>query len=347
MPILFIALFLFFCGAAGTGLAGDQTAEHVVVKGDTLWDICEEYYGDSDLWPKLWQMNPFVTNPHLLEPGDIITLLEGVPLKKQPAGKGNKSSLPESKGLDDKRLKGIDVSVLTDVESIGFLSTVDFEPLGHILADETERVILSEGDTVYLSVKEGHNIKTGDPLTVFRKSPLLKHPTTGKQIGYSVSFLGKLVLGEKVKQNIYKAKLVKGYRAVRIGDRVMPYEAISPCVRPMPSDQGLETTIAAVKDERHIVGQFSVVYLTQGYNHGLRRGNVLEIVLKKEAGSPEKTPLPDVFLGNALILEARPDTATGIVVNSKQEFYPGAVIKSIDWQKAQRVFSKIPACPAE
>jgi hypothetical protein len=327
--------------------AGDLTYQHVVVKGDTLWDICEEYYGDPDLWPKLWEMNPFVTNPHLLEPGDIITLLEGVPLKKLPTGKASKGSLSPSKEAGDGGLTGIDVSVLTDVESIGFLSTVDIQPLGHILADETERVILSEGDTIYLSVKESGHLKSGTPLRVFQKSPLLKHPTTGKQIGYSISFLGKLIVEEKVKENIYKAKLVKGYKAVRIGDSVMPFEAISNCVLPMPCQKGLETTIAAIKDERHIVGQFSVVYLTEGYHHGIRRGNVLKIVLKKEAATPEKTPLPDVVLGNALILEARPDTSTGIVVNSRQEFYPGAVIKSIDWQEAQEVLSKMPVCRPE
>ena len=64
-----------------------QKLTHTVQKGDTLWDICEKYYGDPDLWPKLWQMNPFVTNPHLLHPGDVITLFEKEPVKevKHPA----------------------------------------------------------------------------------------------------------------------------------------------------------------------------------------------------------------------------------------------------------------------
>ncbi|MFH1490667.1 MAG: LysM domain-containing protein, partial [Pseudomonadota bacterium] len=52
-----------------------QQLTHKVEKGDTLWSICEKYYGDADLWPKLWQMNPFITNPHFLNPGDVITLI--------------------------------------------------------------------------------------------------------------------------------------------------------------------------------------------------------------------------------------------------------------------------------
>jgi LysM repeat protein len=85
-----IALFLWFFAfsvlfTAGTVNAGP--AKHIVQKGDTLWGICEKYYGNPNLWPKLWQMNPFVTNPHLLNPGDIITLLEEEAAKKAEAEK--------------------------------------------------------------------------------------------------------------------------------------------------------------------------------------------------------------------------------------------------------------------
>ena len=66
-------------------MIGAQQLTHTVEKGDTLWSICEKYYGDPDLWPKLWQMNPFVTNPHFLKPGDVIVLLEKELLAADPA----------------------------------------------------------------------------------------------------------------------------------------------------------------------------------------------------------------------------------------------------------------------
>ena len=64
-----------------TPMIGAQQVTHTVKKGDTLWSICEKYYGDPDLWPKLWQMNPFITNPHLLTTGDVITLFKKEPVK--------------------------------------------------------------------------------------------------------------------------------------------------------------------------------------------------------------------------------------------------------------------------
>ena len=38
--------------------------EYTVVKGDTLWDICDFYFRDPRQWPRIWALNPHVTNPH-------------------------------------------------------------------------------------------------------------------------------------------------------------------------------------------------------------------------------------------------------------------------------------------
>ena len=65
---LTISVLSLACFIMGASMAWSQNLTHTVQKGDTLWSICEKYYGDADLWPKLWQMNPFVTNPHLLDP---------------------------------------------------------------------------------------------------------------------------------------------------------------------------------------------------------------------------------------------------------------------------------------
>ncbi len=43
-----------------------------VQKGDTLWDLSEEYLRDPFSWPDLWKVNPHIEDAHWIYPGDSI-----------------------------------------------------------------------------------------------------------------------------------------------------------------------------------------------------------------------------------------------------------------------------------
>ncbi len=136
-------------------------------------------------------------------------------------------------GADDaaKGPIGIDVSELTVVEALGFLSSEGVSPWGRLFADETERIFLAEGDTVYVAFDKGHNVKPGDLFTVYKSSRELDHPLTGRDLGYVVSFMGRIVLKSEVKPALYKAKIVESYSPIRVGDTLFPFTSVSPCVK--------------------------------------------------------------------------------------------------------------------
>jgi LysM repeat protein len=47
---------------------------HVIVKGDTLWELAKTYYGNPYLWPQIWEKNQYILDAHWIYPGDVLVL---------------------------------------------------------------------------------------------------------------------------------------------------------------------------------------------------------------------------------------------------------------------------------
>ncbi len=80
-------LVLSFCFVL-SGLTQEKKESegvYTIKKGDTLWDISAKFLKDPFLWPKLWERNPYITNPHWIYPGNPIQLTSSEPAKKEAA----------------------------------------------------------------------------------------------------------------------------------------------------------------------------------------------------------------------------------------------------------------------
>lgn len=59
-------------------IIGERATEVYDIRlGDTLWDISVTFFGNGYFWPKLWQLNSNITNPHLLSSGKQLQFIEG------------------------------------------------------------------------------------------------------------------------------------------------------------------------------------------------------------------------------------------------------------------------------
>jgi hypothetical protein len=317
-----------------------QPTYHMVQPGDTLWDICEHYYGDSELWPKLWEMNSFITNPHLLRPGDRIRLLDGFPLKTASPEPGPET--PQKKQLEEPGgVPGVEVSGLCNVASAGYLSSTPVAPVGRVISSVTSRIILAEGDTVFVDLPQQEAVEAGRVFAAFKTSSALPHPLTGRQVGYLIRYGGKVSIKERTEGTVYKAEVIESYVEFRVGDSLIPEEPITSCVEIVPTDPTVATHIAAVQDQKRIIGQFSVVYLPKGFNDGILRGNVFRVMKKLDSIGP---PIPDVVAGHMIVIEARPDSATGVVINLTQNLANGASVQGTEWEEVSEVLSMLPQC---
>jgi len=80
-------LVLSFCFVL-SGLTQEKKESegvYTIKKGDTLWDISAKFLKDPFLWPKLWERNPYITDPHWIYPGNPIQLTGAEPAKKEAA----------------------------------------------------------------------------------------------------------------------------------------------------------------------------------------------------------------------------------------------------------------------
>jgi len=53
----------------------DATQYHIVKKGDTLWKIAENYYGDGNLYKKIFEANKdILKDPNLIQVGQKLRI---------------------------------------------------------------------------------------------------------------------------------------------------------------------------------------------------------------------------------------------------------------------------------
>jgi LysM domain len=80
LSVVALASFTLFASAAE--LRPDHPDTYTVKRGDTLWDISSKFLKSPWNWPEIWQANPQVENPHLIYPGDVLSLvyIDGKPM---------------------------------------------------------------------------------------------------------------------------------------------------------------------------------------------------------------------------------------------------------------------------
>ncbi len=54
-----------------------SVTRYVVQEGDWLWKISKEIFGSGFYYSKIWSMNPQITNPHEIEPGQVLVFDTG------------------------------------------------------------------------------------------------------------------------------------------------------------------------------------------------------------------------------------------------------------------------------
>lgn len=162
-----VALLTGLVMAQDVSLRSDHPDEYVVIKGDTLWDISGRFLDKPWQWPAIWYANPQIENPHLIYPGDIVSLvyLDGVPQLRLRRGDAIRLS-PTIRVVDREPINAVPFDKIRPfVKNLRVLSPSEFEGLPYILANDEDRLNATFTDHTYA---RGLNANVGDEFVVAR-----------------------------------------------------------------------------------------------------------------------------------------------------------------------------------
>ncbi len=253
---------------------------HVVQPGDTLWDISQMFLQSPWLWPEIWHVNEQVDNPHLIFPGDVLSLVyvdgEAKIQKSNTLPNGTVKLTPHARQLTaEQAITTIPLdAILPFLTSARVLDQNELDMAPYIVGSDSERLLAAQDHKVYV---RGIDDQTIDNFSFFRIGDRYLDPQTGEYLGTEAIHLGsglKILTGDP---SVLRVK--KSVEELRIGDRVWPTndEQIRPLYFPRSPKNFDGGQIVSVYGGVEQIGQFDIVVINRGERENMEVGYVLDI----------------------------------------------------------------------
>ncbi len=318
--------------------------QHVVVRGDTLWDISGKFLQRPWCWPQVWDMNrDQIRNPHWIYPGQIVYFDRAAGRLRLGKGMGDSSGTPtvrlspQIRGTDS----GTTAIATISMSEIGpFLTKpliVEVDQLNNtprIVATQEGRVVLGNGDKAY--VRGELDGRTG--FQAFRPGKPLTDPVTKQVIGYEAVYLGELTLQRlstnDAEPHTFTVTNVK--EEMGIGDRLLPVEP-TPFINFVPHapEQPIAANVVSIYGGVTNAGQNQIVSINRGSKDGIDIGTVLELqrlgrmaVDTTSSTGKETIKLPDEQYGDLFIFRVFNNISYGLIMQVTDSVQIGDIARS-------------------
>ena len=307
--LIYLILTAFFTGAViaqDVSVRSDHPDEYTVVEGDTLWDISGRFLDYPWQWPAIWHANQQIENPHLIYPGDVVSLVyvDGSPRLMVDRGKPIVKMSPNARRTDRNAITAIPHGDIDGfLRNIRMVSPGDFEQLPYIIDNLQERINSVNTDRTYAIgltgdlgerfaiVRLGHiyyETKDGKragidpgygnhapPDQEYRHGKKYRFGKKGEVIGYELFEVSHATLVKKGNPAILEVE--EGPDTIQKGDFVVPLDTLGYPAYYMPSaldpvPDGV--TVLAVQGDNGLVGHQKILAISAGTRQGVKPGNV-------------------------------------------------------------------------
>ncbi len=304
-----------------SALAQGEVQTYVIKKGDTLWGISQKFLKDPNYWPSLWSNNPFVTNPHLIYPGQKVSIYDGrielVPVDETNYPQGSQTELP---------IPQESVTIQIQKGARGFISQEEFNAAGTLVDTTDNRILIGTGDTVFLDMGNLVSTSPGEIYALFEIKDQVLHPQTRRKVGYNVNELGSLTITE-INEEVATGEITQAFMEIQRGAKLRPQQPSQIIIDLKRAEQELSGTLIDGQDGRISLSQYDTIYVDLGSDDGLQVGNLLNISRHRDASElnlkNKHLKLPDVLLGSALVIETQARTAAALVLKVTEPLYRG------------------------
>ena len=369
---------------------------HIIVPGDTLWDLADLAFGNPYLWPQIWNENRYILDSHWIYPGDPLLLparptvvSEVVPQGQEsappvvapeqgaqqpstaeapapeteapltaeapPAAAPPAERPPEGAHVARSVPKVVPLAGDSDIRCSGFIAPKDTVPDYFIANQEDEnKVGLTEGDVVYLNRgKDNGHVDPGTEYSVVVREGEVRHPVTGKKLGYYYKRLGTVrVLAAQPRTAIGSISLAcddirTGYDLVPLVVTPQAAKPAPPFNRLMPEEEPKATGyIVHTVDNPIRVASGYLVDIDLGFDDGLKPGDYLTIFLPNQPydkyrkinydyewnnrrfqtpplRKDEKNEYPAKVIGQLVVLTTERHTSTAKIITAVREIAVG------------------------
>jgi LysM repeat protein len=344
-------------------IKADYPQKYTVVKGDTLWDIASKFLKDPWYWPEIWYRNPQVQNPHLIYPGDILTLIyvNGRPQIQVTRASNDEVIRKETSDTSPQGLKVVKLTPNIRRKSLDaaipvipsdavrqfltkprVISLDEWEQAPYIVGSDDAHLILGSDNKIYI---RGELDKERIRYSVFRRGAVLKDPESNDILGYEIVYAGQARISNYGSPST--GVLLETKREVLIGDRLLPTDksSIEQLYYPKVPEGDVEGQIISLFDAISSIAKYQVAVINRGRDHGIENGHLLAtyqkgvlardrfLSNKKVKRGEEKklmVQLPDERSGLMMIFKSFEKVSYGLVIESTR------VIQKYDMVKKPR-----------
>ncbi len=332
-------------------MSGTPTGEtpefHTVERGDTLWDITGSYFQNPWRWPGVWALNPQITNPHWIFPGDQVRLLAASERPLRPTASMN-SGAPDGLNLPTARVPPQTVFLREQ----GWIDAQQEQAAGTIVGSPEDQMLLTEGDRAYVEFRN-RTPRVGEQYTIYQEGQnAARGAGRSGSAGRVVRVIGSATVESWDRdRHVATVRLTESEDGIERGERVAAIPRHLAIVPPARNAQDMQANIVATVHPRELVGQHMVVFIDRGSDDHIVAGNRLFVVRRGDAwrstmvsssaagngldrdgdGNVDAPPgraqqtnnLPPEIVGEILVVDVRPHSATALVTSSVVEVEVG------------------------